>query len=195
MNNDQKPLSEDELALRIGHLTFLWNDVHFFVYTIFVRLMGGDYARSDTIFFGLRNDNSQRQITDKLAKTVLASNEDISKKITSFLSLLGHLAGRRNAFIHAMWVGRHLDKPGEVFEASSPGLANKDVREEIDDLLSTCTRLADEAAELDQLVEKAMNKRLSIERLAKAFLANPPLEVSNEATEGEQNPLNYLSDC
>lgn len=57
MAKKTKPYTEDDLALRVGKLTLLWNDVHFFIYAIFVRLMNDDYQRADAVFFAARLPN------------------------------------------------------------------------------------------------------------------------------------------
>lgn len=193
MSNDRPILTEDELALRVGRLTFLWNDIHFFVYTMFVRLMGGDYRRADAIFFGLRSDNLQRRVTDRLSQEVLSAHPETKDRISSYLKEINKLADRRNAFIHAMWASRHRGQP-EVFEPSQPKLAQKDVKVELDNLIYICVHLADDGADLDMVVEKTMKTRLSLERLAKAFPAGSALEEPTQAMADQQNHLNSLLD-
>jgi transcription termination factor NusB len=193
MKTNPNGISAAELAEGVGNLTFFWNDIHLFVYAIFVRLMDGDYTRSDAIFFALKSDKNQRDFTARLAKAVLTTYPEVTDKICRYLDDAGNLAGRRNAFIHAMWADRHSGKP-QVFEPSSPKLAKADIKTELDKLISSCSALVEKGAELDELVEKAMKRKLSIERLAKAFAAALQPKEPTEATVGPRNHLNYLSD-
>jgi hypothetical protein len=103
-----------EFAPLIGKINMSWGDCQFFVYIIFVHLMGYDPTKAEPIFFALKTDRAQRDITTALAGVVLGKHPKLLRKITTTFGNLETMAGRRNDVIHAMW--------GIQYDTLEPGL-------------------------------------------------------------------------
>ena len=60
-------------------------------------------ARAHDLFFKLRSDASQRDITLAAGKTALATEPALWGKFQATMSAFDKLAGERNATVHTMW--------------------------------------------------------------------------------------------
>jgi hypothetical protein len=87
----------------IGTVASTWNGAQESLFFVFVALMGMRKSESEAIFFTLKADSAQRDITDALAKVVLAENSDLLKRVSASIKAMNLLAGERNAAIHTMW--------------------------------------------------------------------------------------------
>jgi hypothetical protein len=92
-----------EHAHIIGMVAVSWNGAQESLYLLFVVLMGLKKPEAEAIFFTLKADSAQRDITRELAKVILASNADLSKRTTDAITAFDKLSGERNAAIHTMW--------------------------------------------------------------------------------------------
>jgi hypothetical protein len=124
---------------------------------------------------------------------VLSTYGDLSKKISSYIDKVGKHARRRNAFVHAMWVHEHQDML-IVFDPSSPRLSNANVMKELQSIISDCESLVTEGMELHYLLEKELQMRSSQDKLAKELRSAHEQAAQHEATDDQQNRLNYLLD-
>lgn len=59
--------------------------------------------RAHDVFFKLRSDASQREITLAAGQTALAADPALWKKFRATIAALNKLAGERNAAVHTMW--------------------------------------------------------------------------------------------
>lgn len=98
-----KPLRvpEEQLVAMIGRITVSWGDIHYAIFQLFVELTGIPNALAETIFFKLRSDATQREITEAAAKHVLS--EELFDRVTAVFKQIGCIAGERNVVVHAMW--------------------------------------------------------------------------------------------
>lgn len=121
--------ARSELAQLVGDINVAWNDAHLSVYAIFAELVG-DSKKAKAMFFALRTDAAQRDITTALAPVALGGEKlrRIRKEVLDFMKHLNQLASKRNDAIHSLWsiYGRTNDPV--VIKASRPRLANKSVR-------------------------------------------------------------------
>jgi hypothetical protein len=107
------PITEDEYHTRhaalIGGVSLAWNDVHSMVLFIFADLSGMPWERAEAVYFALKADQAQRDITIALIQTVLASENDrpLRELGSKLMGQIGGLAGDRNLANHAMWVTMH----------------------------------------------------------------------------------------
>ncbi len=87
----------------IGTVATTWNGAQESLFFVFVALMGMRKPDAEAIFFTLKADSAQRDITGALAKVVLAENTDLLKRVSDSIKAMDLLAGERNAAIHTMW--------------------------------------------------------------------------------------------
>jgi hypothetical protein len=92
-------------AAMLGHVSLAWNDCHFMVFNIFHTLSGMAWMQAQAVFFALKADQAQRDITAALLQSALGtpSGAAILERGTQLLGQIGGLAGERNAATHTMW--------------------------------------------------------------------------------------------
>ncbi len=108
-----------------------WTDVQLLVFLIFWRLMSSEVDKSEAIFFALRSDHAQRQVTKQLARVLLSRWPDTVERVVAAINKAGGAAGSRNAVIHALWVTNHPDLSVSIWPGTS-SLEGKDVKTEIE---------------------------------------------------------------
>lgn len=91
----------DLLAYHIGRVTMRWNDVQFWFYAVFQRMLRRPGARA--VFFAIHTDRAQRDMVRELATDVLREWPDLLKELNARIEDANQLAGRRNDALHAMW--------------------------------------------------------------------------------------------
>ena len=97
-------ISEFELDVQlIGGITIGWSAAHSAVYALFAALSGLSLERSKAIFFAIKQDLAQREMTLALAKVTLVEHPDCLERATSLLKQISSLSGDRNAAIHSFW--------------------------------------------------------------------------------------------
>ena len=69
-NLGKRKSARRELAHLVGEINVEWNEAHSWVFGIFSALLG-DHERAKAIFFALRIDSAQRDITTALGNVVL----------------------------------------------------------------------------------------------------------------------------
>ena len=73
----------DEHAALVGHVTLAWSNIHSEVFAIFSLLCGMEGRRSEAIFFALKSDASQRDITLAIINEVVSEQiRNKAKKLT-----------------------------------------------------------------------------------------------------------------
>jgi hypothetical protein len=100
------PTYYTEHAASIGRVTIAWNECQETVFHIFFLLSGMTWENAQAVFFALKSDATQREITIALLPASLATTNDeaLRKKLTCLLNTLGRLSGQRNAATHQMWL-------------------------------------------------------------------------------------------
>ena len=93
----------DKYAFLIGHIVISWNEVHWAVYALFLELSGMDPDRAKDVFFSVRNNSTQRDMTLAAGKNALTAHPTIWESLRMTINELDKLAGERNAAIHTMW--------------------------------------------------------------------------------------------
>lgn len=150
-----------------------WNGAQEMLFLLFQRLTMAKPDISEGIFFALKSDAAQRDITIAAAKGALKGeeNEATLKAIKSAIKRLGNLASERNETVHTMWhwlimadenqqevVGRFVprfvgERITELFRSDLPDYAQK-----YEDL---ATQLNAIGAEIFALVRKLAEQKPS----------------------------------
>jgi hypothetical protein len=104
----------DEHAALVGHVTLAWSNVHSQVFRIFALLCDPIGKRSEAVFFALKSDASQREITLAVINETLS--EPLRRKAAAMFGRISGLAGERNLAAHTMWatlmpVGKIVPNP------------------------------------------------------------------------------------
>lgn len=93
----------EDLSERIGNVTISWNSCQEMLFMIFWRLTAMPHEAATGIFFTLKSDSTQRDITGALVKARLSDRPTLKKELLDNIEKLNKLAGERNAAIHTMW--------------------------------------------------------------------------------------------
>ena len=93
----------DKLAPAIGHMTNEWNDAQSLVFLIFHTLLATSILKAIAIFFAIKSNSGQRDVTLGLAKQSLQHEPNTLLDLTATLGKFNQTAGRRNDFIHTIW--------------------------------------------------------------------------------------------
>lgn len=163
-SNDQTPVSTEALQNYIGRLTVLWNDIHFCIFLLFWKLMDKDIEKSEAIFFLLRSDRAQRDLTKSLVKATLERHPDVQNRTCKAIEAINDVSGRRNDFIHAMWINDHPNVV-KVWTSSSPRLSEKDIKQEAISLERDCLEANLTIVRLIDEVDKTLHPKQPTNRL------------------------------
>jgi hypothetical protein len=91
-------------ALRaIGRVAAGWVDVNYLIYLLFVDFSGMPSEQAKDVFFALKADYAQRDITLAAGQAALAKHPDLWESFRRLIKEIGGLAGERNAAVHTMW--------------------------------------------------------------------------------------------
>jgi hypothetical protein len=93
----------DKHAELIGHVVVSWNEVHWFMYVLFATFSGMPEQQARDVFFSIRSDASQRELTLAAGKFALAGRPHLWARLQDVMSAIDKLAGERNAAVHTMW--------------------------------------------------------------------------------------------
>lgn len=153
----------DRNALAIGQITMQWTTIQVGMSYLFRRLSGLDKARAETIFFCVKSDTSQREMTLALARTVLSSEPELLGKLEKIFDKIGRYSGERNAAAHTMWIVKMPD--GKVMPyptASHHRRLNIDEHEkQFERLLSNLGKVFREMVQLDADIARMLSHRSS----------------------------------
>jgi hypothetical protein len=131
-------------AAMLGKVSLAWNDVHSMVFAIFADLTGMSWERAEAIFFSLKADQAQRDITLAVMADVLSTENDLPLKElgTALLGQIGSLAGERNVATHAMWVTLLPTRTVIVHpDLKRPKLLKEDFRTQFENLTTKLRKL------------------------------------------------------
>jgi len=103
MNNPSPHVAFAQAAETIGRVTIAWNEAHFVLAALFNSLSGADMRQSEAIYYAIKNESAQRDIIRAVANVTLENHPAILSRLTTALSRIGELSGRRNAAIHTVW--------------------------------------------------------------------------------------------
>lgn len=125
MSEDKNQARNEALAnqsLIIGAVTIAWNEACEAVFLLFWLLSGMQKDMAEAIFFSLRSDAAQRDVSRAVCTHTTAIPDEWKQLALEGLQRLDRLAGNRNAAIHTMWdkcirayeiVSASQDKPPE----------------------------------------------------------------------------------
>lgn len=150
----------DKLALKIGRANMVWNDVHMEIFLLFKELSGMNFHNAEAVFFSIRTDSAQRDMTLALAKSALWNQPSQFDQIKSTINLVGKLASERNAAIHMAWiVNDGSDRPSPYLRVNPhPGLKD------------------DAIAQFDALESALIDIFLKLSKIRKSLTLSPSLD-------------------
>ncbi len=93
----------DQHKLLLGGVTIAWNDCTQLVFELFLDFSEAPLEKATIVFFGIRNDRTQRQMVRDLARVALAERQALLKDITMALGELDQTAQIRNEAMHSAW--------------------------------------------------------------------------------------------
>jgi len=99
----------DRLYHVIGRITVTLNSAHWCVFELMGILQNTDREDTAPIFYSLRADKAQRELTQAIAKNRLRDPREqaLLTEINQAIDELGKIAGKRNSFIHTHWTMSH----------------------------------------------------------------------------------------
>ena len=151
--------NEKVLADLIGQMTITWNECQSIIFMMFYRALDVGIVKATAIFFALRSDGTQRDITAALLPKSVP--HDLAHRAIAAINDFGKIAGRRNDFIHGMWHYEEPNGPPIVWLDTRKNLIGKDTLSEgqrlIDDLRSMVLRLHYLREEIQQAMEPPKN--------------------------------------
>jgi hypothetical protein len=90
-------------ATLIGSIVIAYNEVQYLVFVLFVAFSGMPFEQARSVFFALKSDRSQRDITLAAGETALADHPALWDRFKRSVNQINELAGERNAAVHTMW--------------------------------------------------------------------------------------------
>jgi len=126
--------SVERLTYGIGKINIAWTGMQSTIFLAFWRLMGSDVGRAAPLFFAIKTDRAQRDMTAALAKSKLRSEPVLLERFTAAIGRIGKLAGRRNDFVHTMWTIDIANQLAEPWPPDSSRLEGKNLETEIEEL-------------------------------------------------------------
>src|SRR5690242_2454781 len=81
----------DALAPVIGRITMKWGDIQCLVLIVLKHLMKGDLMRARDIFFALKSDRTQRDVTMALAERFLTHEPELLADLRSVMNKINTL--------------------------------------------------------------------------------------------------------
>jgi hypothetical protein len=161
----------DDHARAIGAVAITWGGAQESLFMVFCELADIPRPHADAIFFALKADSAQRDITVGLAEQVLTEEPHLLAELRRLITLMGKSAGERNAAIHTMWrADREAERvgPSPITRRHHPSLKP--------DHLPQFYELADRMVDVgDQLFRIAVGIRLHLaSRRKHPARARPP---------------------
>jgi hypothetical protein len=87
----------------LGRVTIAWNRLQYIFFLIFTALSGMPVGKAQAVYFTLKADTAQRDITAKVAAVALKSRPVLLERFTKIMKAVNDLAGQRNAATHTIW--------------------------------------------------------------------------------------------
>ncbi|MEQ1942262.1 hypothetical protein ABMA32_07545 [Mesorhizobium sp. VNQ89] len=126
---DRASKALDKFATTLGHVTITYNEAQAFVLSIFINLSGAERHVARAMFFSIKSDAGQRDMTIAMARARMLDADPVEsdnlKSVIAAIEGLSKLAGERNAAIHTMWYldsedGASPDSPPDYWMTSDP---------------------------------------------------------------------------
>ncbi len=144
--SDEK-LEETELALLIGKITMLWNQLHDTTRYCFPIVLGENPKLVSAVLDPIKSDDVQRNVVLSVIHFALPGDQhaDLRDEASRLFNLIGRLAGQRNGFVHSSWIrtdgGRAevssvLKKPHGAIDRSEPLKQGMELLRQIESALS-----------------------------------------------------------
>jgi hypothetical protein len=171
-------------------MTIEWNDIQASIFMMFHALMGGTISRSIGVFFAVKSDTGQRDITLSLARELLFKEPDLVRALASTFGSINKMAGRRNDFIHGIWQFPKEDgRIAEIWLGVKDRLSGKDPKAECATLRSDIADLHYEIMVLHDKVKTALQEkpRNALAALDAGQLQQPRAPAPSDAVRSNSN--------
>ncbi|HEX4739383.1 MAG TPA: hypothetical protein VH331_17685 [Allosphingosinicella sp.] len=98
-----------QFEAKVGEIAMTWNGMHVAIFCLFAAVTRLKRAQAAAIFYALKADSAQRDITRAAAVARLstrkgAAAQQLSQRITSLFDDIGRYAGIRNGIVHGALV-------------------------------------------------------------------------------------------
>lgn len=153
---DRDPL--DDFAPLIGHAAIQWNNVQFWIYIIFRTLLLGSTSIAHRLFFAVRSDAGQRDLTIALAEAQLSGQPALLKEVRTSIEAVNQMAGKRNDILHAMW---SFNPVPDIALPLNHRLRGQDLKGKIIDAVEQFHELEAALIALQERVARAMKAKSS----------------------------------
>jgi hypothetical protein len=147
----------DEHAALVGRVTLAWSNIHSEVFAIFSLLCGMKGRRSEVIFFALKSDASQREITLAIINEIVS--EPLRNKAKTLFGRISGFAGERNLATHTMWAT--ITPAGNITPnpmIRQPSLLRQDYEQQFQTLIDRLRDLFRELLRFHQEIVDEMNR-------------------------------------
>lgn len=176
--NPSREEVEAWLAPLIGRITIRWNELQELVYMMFDEMLYHD-PRGHAIFFAVKSDSAQRDMTIASFESVFGRNHALASEMRTLFAEIGKAAGRRNDAVHTQWL-ISTKVPGGIHVPRHSRLHGKDAKVELETCLS----------EIDALYERVSNLWFRVHTLAKAHSKKTARKVVREGVlEGRRSSI------
>ena len=147
----------DQLIYHIGQVTVGWNDVQFWFYAVFRKMLPD--PRAEAIFFAIRTDRAQRDIVRELAENYLSDHPKLLAELKTKIEEANQLAGRRNDVLHAIWNLDPAAAAPEVLLPKKNRMKGKNVLQEINRLNEDLRKLEMALVDITNRVESFVRQK------------------------------------
>lgn len=154
----------DKDAQLIGHVTMIWNMAQHAVFVLFQAVSELPSDAAQAVFFTIRQDSAQRDVTLALCEAVLIKDDaDILAAIRNAITRLNKLSGERNAAVHTIWNVSEIKERGFLRPNPSIRFHSKklgpDVRRQFQDLYTELARLTVDIGSATVSYQKRLTSR------------------------------------
>lgn len=147
-------------AEQIGNITVRWNFAQYEVLDLFAHFTGLAPKMAEAVFFALKADSSQRDITIAAAAEFDKADPSspdgprLGRRAITALKGLGKFAGERNAAVHTAWAVQYSsDQPPCIVPVrnrpSDPPGTVRDIAAELEATAERIGRIADELMDIN----------------------------------------------
>lgn len=185
----------NEVPIALGRVTIAWNNVSHAVFTMYHLLSGLDEEAAKATFFCIASDRAQRDMTEQLVKLKLEPRDPkLGKRAKSILKEINKLAGRRNDFIHVVFMDDHNPEAVKPFYPRG-SIKEKVGQELIDSMHKLTIECLDSAIALLKVTSEAQKRVRNIGLITQALLKASPLQGAEQlASHGRYGLLNSFTD-
>jgi hypothetical protein len=100
-----------EHAELIGRVSMAWNSIQYVIFLLFTKLSGLPADKAEAVFFTLKADTAQRDITAKVGAVALESQPALLTQFTDLMKDVG--SSQENGTLRLIPCGRSRERPAK----------------------------------------------------------------------------------